>query len=191
MGFTGYSVTPATNFRLPSDLSPPLIAWNMDPAFAENTSNATSGTIYLARFVLRNAATITNLAFYQSVAATSVTADENFLMLVNSSGTIVGQTAAGAIDTAIASAGWTSQAMTATYAAPAGQYYVAMFFNVTGTAVGFGRATGQTLVGADPGLSAANYWFAVNGLLATAPPASFTLSSNTHTNAIACCVGVS
>jgi len=187
--FTVNGVQVPHNNRQPGDLS--LIAWNYDPILGVNSTIAVNGTIYLLGIVLRYAQTITNLAAYLSVAATTATASENFLALVDSGGVIRGSTAAGAIDTATQSAGWLSHAMSAAYAAPAGRYWVACLFNAA-TPPTFARATGSNLGGVEAGnATAASFWVAVNGTGATALPGSFTMSSNTHTGAITACVGVS
>ena len=173
----------------PSDFG--LIAWNFDPLRCTTNLSAVNGTIYMMQIILRTAKTITNGCFFISSGATTATADENYMALVDSTGTIQASTASGAIDTATQSGGWLSQPFSAPYAAPAGKYYLAILANA-GTPLKFGAVALQGSGGTEVGVStASNFRYAVNGTLATALPGSFTLSSNTHTNGIFISAGVS
>ena len=188
---TGANSSPAIiNTWQPVDMG--LIAWNFDPlgGVAASTS-AVNGTIYMLRFVLRQSQVITSGGFFISAGATSATASQNFIALVDSSGAIQASTAAGAIDTATQSGQWLSQAFSSPYVAPAGTYYLAILTNA-GTPLKFGAASLQGSLGTEAGVTTASaFRYAVNGTLATALPGSFTLSSNTHSGGIAVCVGVS
>lgn len=179
---------PVPNLRLPADIG--LIAWSYDPVACSNSSASINGSLYLARLPLRSAKTITNLAVFLSAGATTATASENFLALIDSTGTIRGSTAAGAIDTQTQSSGWLSHAMSSTYAAPAGQYWVAVLLNAA-TPATFARGTGSSLTGPNGGLAGSNTSFCTNGTLLSALPGSIATASNTLTGAISICVGVS
>jgi hypothetical protein len=183
------AAAPVGGFQ-PADVG--LIAWNFDPFDAITSAiSAVNGTIYLLQFILRSPATITNGGFFIASGATTATANENFIALVDSTGTIQASTAAGAIDTATQSGGWFSQPFSATYAAPAGKYYLAVLANAA-TPLKFGAIALQSSTGPEAGVStAAAFRYAVNGTGATALPGSFTLSSNTHTGGIIFPVGVS
>jgi hypothetical protein len=188
-GEHAYSKALLLNVREPEDTG--YIAWNDDPAHCISNTQVTGGTLYLIGIVLRHAATITNLAVAVDTAAVTATANENFLLLYDSGGTLRGQTAAGAIDTATQSSGLLSHAMSAAYAALPGRYWVGAYFNAS-TQLKLARFTGEGGTIYDPGLSAASYWFCVNGTgLTTTPPPSVTPSSNTHTGAITAWAGVS
>lgn len=172
----------------PSDLS--FLSWTYDPATTSNSTLTTNGTVYLARVVLRFAQTITNLSVGISTAATTPTANQSFLGLYDSTGTRVAVTAAGAIDTALASSGILTQAVVTPYAAGAGVYWVA-FVNNAATAATLARASGSSLTIANGGASAANLRFAVNGTTQTSLPASITPSSNTTSGAFTMWAAVS
>jgi hypothetical protein len=187
--FTVNGVQVPTSRREPGDLG--LIAWNYDPITCSNSSVAVNGMIYMLGIVVRYPQTITNLGIFLSAGASAPTSSQNFLALVDSGGTIRGSTAAGAIDSSLTSSGWLSHAMSASYAAPAGRYWVAGLFNASAPP-SLARSTGSSLNGVEAGgVTAANFWVATNGTGATALPGSFTMSSNTHTGAITACVGVS
>ncbi|MFG2970914.1 glycosyl hydrolase family 28-related protein [Streptomyces sp. NPDC048288] len=176
------------NMLMASDLG--FAAFNYDPANTSNTTLTVSGTLYLARVTLRYATTISKLAVAIATAASGVTANQNFLALIDSTGTIRAATAAGAIDTALASSGLLNQAVVTPYAAPAGTYWVA-FLNVATTPATLGRSSGLSLTIANGGLTASNYRFATNGSGLTALPGSITPGSNSLTNAFTMWAGVS
>jgi hypothetical protein len=180
---------PAAGHRIPADLS--LIAWAYDPVLCSNNTITVNGTLYLIKVILRSAQTITNLMVALDTAANTATANQNFLLLYDSGGTLRGQTAAGAIDTATQSSGLLSHAMASTYAAAAGAYWVGAYFNAS-TPPKLARGTGEGGTIYDPGLAAASFFWAVNGTgLTTTPPSSITPSSNTHTGAITAWAAVS
>lgn len=176
------------NIRLPQDLG--LVAWNQDPVGCGANATAANGTLYLARVPIRQTTKITNLAIYLATAASGVTANQNFLALISSTGAIVGQTAAGVLDTKITSNGWVSAAMSAAVTVQPGYYWVAALFNATTPPV-MARNTGLSLGGPNAGQAASSFWFATNGTGLTAIPGSITPGSNTQTGAATICVGLS
>ena len=170
------------NTRQPLDVG--FIAWPFDPGILGNNSSLVNGTLYLIKVVLRYAVTITNLSIAIGTAATTATANQNFLLLYDSGGTLRGQTSAGQIDTATQTAGLVTAAMSATYAAAPGTYWVGFYLNAV-TPAQLYRGNGDTGSIANAGVSAANYWFAVNGTgLTTVPPATITPGSNVLTGAL-------
>lgn len=181
---SGFSINgvplPGATYQ-PSDLS--FAAWAYDPVCTLNTSPTTSGTIYLAQVKLRYPTTLTKLSIGVATAASGVTANQNFLGLYNSAGTRVAQTAAGAIDTALASSGILTASLSSSYAAAPGTYWVAFVNNAT-TPATLGRGSGISLSVSNGGASSGNYRFAVNGTAATALPATITPGSNTAAGAI-------
>lgn len=168
------------NVQQPSDLS--LIAWTFDPAVTSGSTLTISGTVYLAQIVLRYATTITKLSVAVATAAATVTANQNFLGLYNSSGTRVAVTAAGTLDTLITTAGNVTASLSGSFAAPAGTYWVAFVNNAT-TPATLQRGTGAALGIANVGLTGASMRFAVNGTAQTTLPSSITPASNSATNA--------
>lgn len=165
---------------LPNDHG--LIAWDYDPAEAINSSATTSGTVYLAKIILRYAATLSQVVFSLATAASGVTANQNFLGLYDSGGTLRAQTAAGAIDAALTSAGTVTGTFVTPYAAAAGTYWMAFLNNAT-TPAQVGR-TSSFQSTPNVNLSAANYRFCVNGTARTTLAASITPASNTLTGMI-------
>jgi Pectate lyase superfamily protein len=159
-----------------------FVAWNYDPVGTTNSTLTVNGTVYLAQLQIRYATTISKLSVGVSTAATTVTANQNFLGLYNASGTRVAVTAAGAIDTGLTSSGILTASVVTPYAAAAGMYWVA-FVNNASTAATLSRASGANLSIANGGLSAAAFRYAVNGTTQTSLPSSITPASNTVTGA--------
>jgi hypothetical protein len=186
--FTINSVPVPANTYQASDLS--LKAWNYDPAATSNSTLTTNGTVYLAQITLRYAQTISNLLVGVSTAATSPTANQSFLGLYDSTGALVASTAAGAIDTALASSGLLTGTVQTPYAAAAGTYWVA-FLNNAGTAATLARASGSSLTIANAGAAAASLRFAVNGTGRTTLASPITPGSNTATGAFTMWAAVS
>lgn len=170
---------PAPSFQA-TDLG--LISWTFDPAGTSGSTLTINGTVYLAQVVLRYAQTVSKLSVAVATAAATVTANQNFIGLYNSSGTRVAVTAAGTIDTLITSAGNVTANVATPFAAPAGTYWVAYVNNAT-TPATLQRGTGAALSIANVGLTGASMRYAVNGTAQTSLPASITPASNSATNA--------
>jgi hypothetical protein len=169
------STVPRNEFR-PSDHG--LIAWTMDPASCSTTGTALStGYIYFVEIVLRNPATITSLCVNLSAGGTGLTANQCLAGLYTASGTRVGVTAD--MSTTWNTAGDKTMALTSSYSAAAGKYYVA-FLVVGTTSPTF--ACGSTLGNFTPGnahLTAGNYRFCRSASGQTSLPASYTMASAT------------
>lgn len=181
-------VSVPTNAYQADDLA--VIAWTYDPAYYQAGTLITNGSIYLARVKLRYAATITNLLIGVTAVAVTPTAGQSFLGLYNSAGTQVGLTAD--IGTALAAgAGLLSAALTAPYAAAAGDYWVALVANAA-TAPTIARiATGVNFGIVTLNATAATRRWAVNGTAATALPGSFSPASNSTSGALTIWAAVS
>jgi hypothetical protein len=164
----------------PFDLG--FLAWAYDPATATNSTLTVNGTVYLTRVILRSAQTVSKLSVGITTAASSVTANESFLGLYNSSGTLVASTSAGTLDTLITSAGILTASVSTPYAAPVGDYWVAFLNNAT-TAATLARSSGASLSIANGGAAASAYRFAVNGTTQTTLPSPITPGSNTLSGA--------
>ena len=178
---------PAT---LPADHS--LITWTYDPALCVNSTAVTGGTMYLAKIFIRKAVTITNLWFILPVAQSSPTVNQNFILLYSSDGTtLLGNTASGAIDTAIQTAGFISQAMSSTYSAAAGAYWIGVLLSKTSGNIG--RSSGNTGLTFNYGVSSGSgLTYALDGttgLQSSTPPS--TVASFTASGSLAICVGCS
>lgn len=154
-----------------------FISWAYDPVtVGATTIQLTSGTIYLARLSIRRAASISTLWLNVGTAASGVTSGQTFAGLVGPTGTVL--TTAGAA-TAIGSTGVRSIAITPQTVAQ-GYCWVALLFVATTMPFLTSTATGSVL---NANLTASAFRFAINGTSQTALPGSFTLASNTETNA--------
>lgn len=155
-----------------------LIAWAFDPIVCNTNSVIANGTLVLVRVNLAAAATISKATIVLVSAAVTPTANQNFLGLYNSSGTLVASTAAGAIDSSITSTGVLAASFSSSYAAAAGFYWVGILLNCS-TAPGIMRGGyGSTTAFAQMGATPATYRFAQNGTGLTSLPSSITPSSN-------------
>lgn len=166
-----------------------LIAWNYDPVLYQAGTLLTNGTIYLARVKVRYATTITNLIVGVTAAAVTPVGGQSFLGLYDSAGNRVAQTADAG--TALTTTGLVSVALTAPYAAAAGDYWVAVVANAA-TAPTLARvATGVNFGILTLGTAAASRRFATNGTGATSLPSTITPSANSTTGAISLWVAAS
>lgn len=156
-----------------------LVAWAYDPALSVNGGTALSGSgvLHLIKVILRYPATINNVLYQINTAASGLTSGENFVGIYDSTGTR--RAVSADLSATWTSTGFYTTAMTASYSAPAGTYYIAFVVNGT-TGPSLARMNG--LAGASSainvGLTAANYRYATNGTGNTSLPASITLSSN-------------
>jgi len=115
---------------LPADNG--LLGAAFDPAACgDNGSQPISGTVYLIAVNLRVATTISHLNAVIGVAGSGLTSNRNFLGLYSASGTRLAVTSNQS--TAWASAGDVDAALTSSYNAAAGLYYVALLANGTTT----------------------------------------------------------
>lgn len=168
----------------PADQS--LIAWTYDPVTAGGNASATSGTLFLVKIYIRQAATISKGLVQIVGAAVTPTLNQNFLGLYDSGGTLRASTTAGTIDTATSTANTLlTGTFTTPYAAPAGFYWLAILFNAATAATVMRGGTSGSPSFADMGNTAATDRFAANGTGLTSLPATITPSSNTHSGAAA------
>ena len=169
----------------PTDVG--LTSWNYDPALHIGTTATANGTLYLMRVIFRYATTVNSLAVGIDTAGANATQNHNFLGLYNSSGTLVASTAAGAMDSLIATTGMVHGSVTAT-TVPAGAYWVAVLFNATTPPALVRAGTNQGI--ADVGISSgANRRFAVNGTGLTTLPSTINTGANTTSGAVTFFVG--
>jgi hypothetical protein len=160
---------------LPSDNG--LLASAFDPACCDdNGSSPLSGTVYMIAVNLRYATTITNLHVVIGVAGSGLTASQCWLGLYNTSGTLLAQTASQS--TAWATAGNIKAALTSTYAAAAGMYYIAILANgTTRPYFACGSALGANFTPGNANLTAATARFGRGPASKTTLPSTITMSS--------------
>lgn len=167
-------VHPHEGIWLPSDFG--WISWAYDIAAITSSLVLTAGTVYLIGVRLRYAQTVTNVVYSITTAGATLTANQCFAGLYNSSGTLLSATAdqSGAGSQALHTVALTTQQTNLA----AGLYWVGMVWNGT-TPPGIGRSVNfQTSGQENGGLSAANSRWATNGTSQTSLPASITPSSN-------------
>ncbi|MFN0088661.1 MAG: hypothetical protein ACKVWR_00105 [Acidimicrobiales bacterium] len=151
-----------------------LLAWAYDPAAAVNSLAGTSGTLYVVRMRLAEAATISSIVAYVGTAGATLTAAQNLAGLYDAAGVRLGVTADQ-------SSAWTStgtkvMALTAPVEVPAGVYWAALLAVGT-TTPAFTRSAGSA--SASVGQTAAPYRFSIAGTGQTSMPATITPGSVT------------
>jgi hypothetical protein len=176
---------PPTSWR-PDDHN--LVSWSCDPTLAAASVQLTSGTIYLVKLPIRRSTTVGTIWFGVGTAAAGVTGAQTLAGLVGPTGTTL---ASATIATQVAATGAQSVAITPQ---PVAQGFCWVALLIVATTMPFLAHTtpvtnATTLM--NVGLAASAYRFAVNGTAQTALPGSFTLASNTQTNAKGIWVGVS
>lgn len=150
-----------TGVFLASDTS--FLAWNYDPAFMSTGQVLTTGVVYLVRINVRSPMTVTNVILFLSTAGASLTANESFAGLYNSSGTLIGATADQSTAWTSGSAVMKTMALAGgPYALTTGYYWVGIVSN-GGTQPTFGRWASFALTSSNAGLAAAGYRWATNG----------------------------
>lgn len=154
------------------------IAWTGDPTLFTAASVATSGLPMLSAIYVSRACTTSSLVFFVSTAGSGPTAGQNWVGLVNSTGTLV----ASASTTTNVTQGVQTVSWSATAALTPGQYYIVMLWNGT-TNPQVARASTGNLAAYNAGLTNATLRFATNGTSQTTLAGSWTLSSNTQTGA--------
>jgi len=175
---------------LPGDQG--LLEWNFDPA-----AGIVGGTVQqagkpaLARINIRTPMVVSNVMLHCITAATGQTANQNFVGIYNSAGTLLGSSAAGSIDAKLTTGNVVTQPLSAPVSLGPGFYWVAALFNSSGTSVLLAQAA-NSVANANTGLAAAVYRWAVNGTGLTALAASITPSATARTSgAITFWAGVS
>ncbi|MEV1096491.1 hypothetical protein AB0I87_13600 [Streptomyces sp. NPDC049952] len=156
-----------------------LISWSFDPSAAVNFSAPLGGSVYLVKVILRRAATISKVVLHTVAAGSGLTANQNYAGLYTTSGTRVGVTASQ-------SSAWTtanntlSMALTASYSASAGAYYVAFVANgsvrpgfVSGSNLGTARTAGNA------NLTSSGYRYCIGATGQTSLPTNISISSAT------------
>lgn len=107
-----------------------LLAWTFDPIACNQSLTITTGQIVLAKITLGAVTLVTNLPIHLNTGGGSLTSNENFIGLYNSSGTRI---ALSADQTAAwSSSGDKLNAMVTPVTIEPGDYYVAILVNGTG-----------------------------------------------------------
>lgn len=181
VAFTG-GVT-ASGLALPSGEVVPAdhgySAWTGDPESIQAATALVSGTVYLRKLRIRRDITPTVLAFSISVAATGVTAGQNFAGLYASDGT---RLATVGIDAAIATSGVTEVAISPGDLEAGAFVWAAIVVNATGAPQLHRMSSTTTPPNAN--LTASTLRNAVNGTGQTSLPATISPASNSGTGAI-------
>lgn len=155
---------------LPSDHG--YLAWTVDPAIAtSSTILATAGVLYGVKLKLGAAATISTISIHVTTAGNTLT--NTFVALYDSGGTRRGVSANQS--SVFNSSGLYDVALTGSYAATAGTYYVAVLCGSASTMPTLNRGANSTVL--NDGLAASDgfrCWSSGTGQ--TAAPASVTLS---------------
>ncbi|MBK3572578.1 CHAP domain-containing protein [Streptomyces sp. MBT65] len=156
-----------------------LLAWTMDPAACTPSgSSLSAGYIYFTKVILRNAATITSLCTVVGTAGSGLTSGQCLAGLYTSSGTRVGITADQS--TVWNSAGDKAMALTSSYAAAAGSYYIALLVNGTTSPVfAAGSSLGASFTPGNAHLASGSYRFCRSASGQTALPTSYAMTSAT------------
>lgn len=165
-----------SNRNSPADQN--LIAWSFEPQLGNGTPSAlTAGVILLSRVVLRTAATITNIIMNVAVAA--VGNSNTWVGLYDFTGTRQGLSADQS--TPFQTTGTKTVALSSTYAAPAGNYWVAVLVGAASTLPQISGASSTNVPAsfANVGLTAATARWATSGSGLTALPTTITPGSNT------------
>jgi hypothetical protein len=174
---------------LPTDVG--LLEWNCDPATAAgSTVDNPAQQVGVMRIQVRAPMVITNIQLHLTQAATVLTANQSFVGLFNSAGTLLSASAAGAIDAALAGAlGPLTQALATPQPVGAGFYWAAVLVASSTVKARFAVVPNSAL-NANVGLPAAQSRWAAAGTGATAL-ATFTPSGLVNTAAQTYWVGVS
>ncbi|MFI2757842.1 hypothetical protein ACH5A3_03030 [Streptomyces echinatus] len=151
-----------------------LLGWSYDPSFALSTLTPTLGTVYMSAVYIRQATTISKLWYMQGTAATTPTAGQNWIGLVNSSGTVL---STASLDSVVTSSNAPKSAtLSAAQSVTAGTYWVALVFNAAAAPVIYKTAMPFTGFGV-VNQSAASQRYATAGTSQTTLN-SITMSSN-------------
>lgn len=163
-----------------------FLGWTLDPAGEIGGATIlTSGTVYIGAISVRRSITVTNLWCAVSVIGATLTANQSFMGLYNSSGTRLAVTADMSTD--FTTTGVKSKALTVAQAVGPGIYYVAVVSNGTTPptlARGVTNVTALAALHNQANLTAAAARFASNATVQTSLPASLTMASNVTTGQV-------
>ena len=169
---------------IPSDAG--YLAWTADPATYVSSIVAAADQVLLERINIRSVTSVTNVVLYVTVAGSSLTASENYAGLYNGqtnalgvAGTLIAASAAGSADTAFASTGVCTMALSGgPYSLPVGFYWAAFLVNYSGTQPAFSGVNNSAAGPANNGFTVATLRAGrVTSTGKTALPASFVPAS--------------
>lgn len=162
-----------TNFTA-ADLG--LKAWTYDSIASAGAGSATTtGVIYLAKVIVRQPTSVTNVVLFVATAGTTLTASQSFAGVYDSTGTLVGTTADQSVSWT--STGYKSMALAGgPFTLNPGAYWIAWTSNgSTPPQILRSQALNGTLYNGS--LPASQYRYATNGT-GTTLPATITPASN-------------
>ncbi|MGW0581130.1 hypothetical protein ACWD25_35475 [Streptomyces sp. NPDC002920] len=152
-----------------------LKGWAFDPVIiSSSAAAAVAGTFYMSLIELTDSGTLTTLYWDVATVASGVTSGQNFVCMVNPSGTIVGSVG---VDADIVSTGLKATTISVPYTA--GGWRAGFLFNATTppALARCGAVTGSVNA-VNVNITGAALRGAINGTGLTALPGSVTLSSN-------------
>lgn len=148
------------------------------PELAASSSILTAGTVTMSQVTLPAPATLSTITVGVFVAGSGLTAAQNFAAIYNSAGTRVAVTADQS--TAWATVGEKNMALTSSYNAPAGVYYLAVVSNGTTPPTLFRTiSTPNAAAMINHGMTAATARYTTGPTGQTTMPASVTMGSRT------------
>jgi hypothetical protein len=155
------------------------ITWNYDPVHAQSGVAVTSGTVYMMKIHLREAATVSSVSAVVSTGGTGLTAGQCFAGLYDSTGTQLAVTADQ-------SGNWANVAhhmmtLTAPVNAAAGAYYIALLANGT-TGPAFIRSGSPYTIAMNANTTLTTARWTTGPTAQTSLPASITLGSRAFTS---------
>lgn len=137
-----------------------FLGWNGDPATCPGgTLLGTAGTLFVVKLRIPVAATITNLHVYLTANGATLTANQSFAALYTAAGAHC-RTTGSQSPAWVAGAGLQTMALSSTYSAAAGDYYIGLWWNGT-TAPTFARFAVTAAALHNANLSAAASRFAI------------------------------
>lgn len=157
-----------------------FIAWTYDPSFVRTSFQVTGGTIYLAGMYVNDYRIVSKIFWYLDTAGVSPTASQNFVALLDSTGTVLQTTN---VDSSVTATSGSLITTTITNQAVApGLYWAAFLFNA-GTEPKIGISGDQASGLSNANLATASLRYATNGTTQTSitnrTPASNTGSAHT------------
>jgi hypothetical protein len=155
-----------------------MLAWQFDLASNMVATALTSGTVNMSKLWIRQPVTITNVCVSIGTVGAALVAGQNFAGLYNSAGIRVGVTADQTANWG--TTGFKEMALTAPFAAAAGDYYVAVLSNA-GTTPAFARGSALVSSIANANLTATNGRFTTGPAGQTTLPASVVMAARTLT----------
>lgn len=163
-------------YGMPSPADQNLAAWTIDPMTVNGGKATTSGFIYLSKFVIHRATSITKLHWGIATAGVSPVSSQNWVGIYNSSGVLMTSVD---VTSRITTTGLFIETVSSV-SLPPGAYWFAYLFNASTPPQPFTGGNTTSALG-NVGLTASTYRFAVAGTVRTTLFGSYSVSSNVTT----------